>query len=68
MFYAHERMADIHRQEMLQEAERERLRRLCIGESFSVRRPVGRFLVRVGSRLNEEPRHFPQLASVGEAA
>jgi hypothetical protein len=68
MFYGIEKVAEIHRQELLREAEQVRQRRLCVGEPISFRRPVGRFLVRIGSRLNEEPRRIPQLANAGDAA
>ena len=68
MYYGIEKAAEIRQREMLREADRQRLIAQCGGQPFSLRRPLGNLLVRVGSRLNEEPRHLPQLASAGDAA
>lgn len=67
-YYAIEKGAEAHRQEMHRQAEQFRQLQLCGGKHFSLRRQVGRYLVRVGNRLNEEHRDVPQLASAGDAA
>lgn len=68
MYYGIEKAADMHRQEMLRDADRQRLIAQCGGRSLGIRRPLGNLLVRAGSRLNEEPHSLPQLASAGDAA
>ena len=69
MFYAVEKAAEARRNELLRDAERRRLVRQAEGQRRSkVREPLGRFLVRLGNRLNGEPRREPRLAgSAGNA-
>ncbi|CAN5820636.1 hypothetical protein BH23CHL2_BH23CHL2_26880 [soil metagenome] len=65
MFYGIEKAAEAHRHELLQVAQRERLARVAVGERrirVDVRQPVGRFFVRLGSRLIPEPQREAQLA------
>jgi len=69
--YGMEKAAEARRNELLREAQRERLARVAVGERryrVNVRQPVGRFFVRLGSRLHGEPRQEPRLARAsGEA-
>lgn len=67
MFHLIEREAELRRNELLRAAERDRKARVFVGQDINIRRPVGRFLVRLGSRLNNEPRREPRLAATGEA-
>jgi hypothetical protein len=70
MFYAVEKVAEARRNEMLRDAERRRLVHLAVGQRrSSVREPLGRFLVRLGSRLSSEPQREARLAgSAGNVA
>lgn len=63
MYYLVERAAEDRRNELLRDAQRERLARLAAGpRRSSVRQPLGRFLVRLGSRLSSEPQREARLA------
>lgn len=63
-----ERVAELHRQDMLRAAELHRQVQLARGQTPSMRQQIGRYLVRVGTRLNGEPQGVPQLVSAGDAA
>ena len=61
MYYAIEREAEFRRNELLREAEQVRLTRVFASSGFSIRQLVGRLLVRLGSRLDDEPQGEPSL-------
>jgi hypothetical protein len=69
MYYHLELAAKSRQEDLLREAELDRLIRLAAGPGrIQVRKPLGQFLVRLGNRLNGEPRRQPQLAGIGDAA
>ena len=67
MFYVIERVGEAKRNDLLRDAQRERQARVFVSHRRSIRRPVGRLLIRVGNRLNDAPRQEPRLAGVGES-
>lgn len=69
MFYQIERVAEIHQQKLLQDAQRQRVQRVHVGQRrFVVRKPVGRFLVRIGDRLVGNAQPEPQVNRSPEPA
>jgi hypothetical protein len=70
MSYVIERAVAQRRSELLRDAQRERVARVYPGQRhLSLRRPLGRFLVRLGSRLGSAPRREARLAgSAGNVA
>lgn len=61
-FYEIERNAEIHRQELLRVAQQEQISRVYVGQPrVAIRRPLGRFLVRIGGRMIGEAQPEPQV-------
>ena len=67
MFYVIERVGEAKRNDLLKDAQRVRQARVFVGHRHSIRRPIGRLLVRVGNRLNDAPQQEPRLAGAGES-
>lgn len=67
MFYIVERVGEARRQDLFRDAQRVRQSHVFAGERSRVRRPLGRFLVRVGSHLSGERQQEPRLVTVGES-